>query len=77
MKLEGNIVHLYVAIAIPISFVWYFSNFYKRDLFCDKACSQVVAPFTYCDIYWCYCSKLLLDSGMTQPFALLERESGG
>ena len=35
---------------------------------CMRACVRVcMVSFTYCDVYWCYCSNVLLDSWMTQP----------
>ena len=62
--------NFHVATTIVISFVQYFLDFNKLCFFVvKKLCSEVMALFTYCDVHWCYCSNILLDSRMTQPSA--------
>ena len=58
---------------IVIGFLLYFLDIYKHDFFVQKFRSKVMASVTYCDIRRCCCSEILLDSQMTQPFALLKK----
>ena len=71
----GDIIHLYVTIMIVISFARYTADIYKHYFVVKKLRSNVMSSFTYCNIHWCYCSELLLDSLITQPSALLEKAS--